>query len=52
MLEQKAQAKRQAKELNAKYKTFLQKLDDMYSYADPGTPAEVASKILAYSREV
>jgi Sec7-like guanine-nucleotide exchange factor len=24
----------------------------MYSYMDPGTPADVASKILAYSREV
>lgn len=35
-----------------KFKTFLQKLDDMYSYMDPETPAEVASKILTYSREV
>ena len=24
----------------------------MYSYADPNTPAEVAAKILAYSRDV
>jgi hypothetical protein len=24
----------------------------MYSYADPSTPAEVAAKILAYSRDV
>lgn len=23
----------------------------MYSYLEPGTPAEVASKVLAYSRE-
>lgn len=52
MLEQKAQTRRFAKDLNAKYKTFLTKLDDMYSYMETKTPAEVASKILAYSREV
>ena len=38
--------------MNIKFKNFLQKVDDAYSFMDPGTPAEVASKILAYSREV
>jgi len=38
--------------LNAKFKTFLAKVDDLYSYMDEGTPAEVASKILIYSRDV
>ena len=52
MIEQKSQTKRFAKELNAKYKTLLNKLDDLYSYVDQGTPAEVASKILVYSRDV
>jgi hypothetical protein len=30
----------------------LKKIDDMYSYVDPSTPGEVASKILVYSRDV
>ena len=52
MLEQKAQTRRFAKDLNAKYKNFLNKLDDLYSYMEVQTPAEVASKMLAYSRDV
>ena len=34
MLEQKAQTRRFAKDLNAKYKNFLNKLDDLYSYME------------------
>ena len=52
MLEQKAQVRKFVKSLNVKFKVFLQKIDDLYSYMDEGIPAEVASKMLVYSREV
>lgn len=52
MLENKGQARRFAKDLNAKHKTFVAKLEDTYSYLEPSTAPEVASKMLAYSREV
>jgi hypothetical protein len=52
MLEQKAQIKKLVKDVNVKFKIFLQKIEDMYSYMDPTTPAEVASKILVFSRDV
>lgn len=38
--------------MNNKFKNFLNKLDEMYSYAEPSTPADVAAKILAFSRDV
>lgn len=52
MHEHKCQARRFAKDLNAKYKALLTKVEDLYSYLDVQAPAEVTSKLLAYSREV
>lgn len=52
MLENKGQARRFAKDLNGKHKTFVAKLEDIYSYLEPSIAPEVASKLLAYSREV
>lgn len=52
MLEHKSQAKKFAKELNAKYKNFINQVEEQYAYIDAATPANVSSKLLAYSREV
>lgn len=35
-----------------KFKVGLQKIDDLYKYIDESTPAEVASKILLFSRDM
>lgn len=52
MREQKLQTKNLARDFNIKYKNFLEKLENMYSFIDKEeTPAEVAAKILLYSRE-
>eukprot|EP00347_Sterkiella_histriomuscorum_P023819 403333278 len=52
MMEQKSQIKKLAKDANTKFKNFLKKIDDLHAYADQLTPAEVASKILVYSRDI
>ena len=44
--------KKLAKEANIKYKTFLQKLEDLYSYIDEQSVPLVASKILLYHRDL
>lgn len=38
--------------MNLKFKVFLKKIDDQYGYIDEQTPAEVASKVLLYSRDI
>lgn len=52
MLEQKSTIRKLAKDINVKFKVGLQKIDDMYKYIDEQTPAEVASKILLFSRDM
>jgi hypothetical protein len=44
--------KKYAKEINLKFKNFLSQVDEHYSYIDADAPANVAAKMLAYSREV
>jgi Sec7-like guanine-nucleotide exchange factor len=52
MLEQKVTTRKLTKDANIKYKNFMTKIEDMYAYVDGDTPAEVASKILVYSRDI
>ncbi len=52
MLEQKATIRKLSKDANVKFKNFVKKIEDQYAYIDQQTPAEVASKILVYSREI